>query len=527
MLGKFEKRIIRNTGATILASLFLVSGAAQAAPAGNAVNNAYAEAHRKLVSRNYADAARIFYQLASQSEGDIRLKSEFGLAESLKNLGYLHAASYFYLRISIQGANNPFFRNAMEQIGGINTASPLGRAAVAPLFSEKVQIDPISVPPGARGFYFFYKGLEAFEKERVDIARGEFQRVPENSPYFARAQYYLGVMSSISQQKDLDGAVRAFRTALRSSHRDNFRLLATLALARIHYERKEFRQSFEYYSQIPRDSDFWLQALFEGAWAFFLISKPNNTLGNIHTLHSPFFQQRFFPESYVLEAITYLKLCYFEKVDKALNSFQQRYKATFQDLNNLLKKYQGQPNAYFNLNAQYRSGGALREFPAAAEIVDSASRSDAFKEGNYVIKSIEREEKAIARAQGARWENSGLMEVLRGAFETRRNATIRRTGADLFSQSVQAFKYLKDLSDQTKLIHYERATAQTDTLRSKFNQEELQKDNNLWGEGMKPLNLAQQLEYWPFEGEWWEDELGGYVYNVASKCGTSDAKSTK
>ena len=112
-------------------------------------------------------------------------------------------------------------------------------------------------------------------------------------------------------------------------------------------------------------------------------------------------------------------------------------------------------------------------------------------------------------------------------FESRRNATIRRTGADLFSQAVQSFKYLKDLSDQTKLIHYERATAQTDTLRSKFNQETTQADVNIWGEGMKPLNLSQQVEYWPFEGEWWEDELGGYVYNVASKCGPAEAKPNK
>jgi hypothetical protein len=35
---------------------------------------------------------------------------------------------------------------------------------------------------------------------------------------------------------------------------------------------------------------------------------------------------------------------------------------------------------------------------------------------------------------------------------------------------------------------------------------------------MQKLNINQTLEFWPFEGEYWEDELGFYVYNMASRC---------
>jgi hypothetical protein len=41
---------------------------------------------------------------------------------------------------------------------------------------------------------------------------------------------------------------------------------------------------------------------------------------------------------------------------------------------------------------------------------------------------------------------------------------------------------------------------------------------------MQELNVTQDLEYWPFEGEYWEDELGGYVYNLDSKCNKKDDK---
>jgi hypothetical protein len=88
----------------------------------------------------------------------------------------------------------------------------------------------------------------------------------------------------------------------------------------------------------------------------------------------------------------------------------------------------------------------------------------------------------------------------------------------LFNQSVQQFRYLKDLSDQTRLINLEMYSGRTDQLRSKFNSENAVTDGTQWGDGMKPLNLKQELEYWPFQGEYWEDELGGYVYNIDSNC---------
>ncbi|MEY2987598.1 MAG: hypothetical protein RJB13_1119, partial [Pseudomonadota bacterium] len=49
-------------------------------------------------------------------------------------------------------------------------------------------------------------------------------------------------------------------------------------------------------------------------------------------------------------------------------------------------------------------------------------------------------------------------------------------------------------------------------------------DSSEWGEGMKELDLKRQLEFWPFEQEYWEDELGAYVYNIDSRCGGSKKK---
>jgi tetratricopeptide (TPR) repeat protein len=385
----------------------------------------------------------------------------------------------------------------------------------------------LQVPTGARGFYFFYKGLEAFDaggavsggiggERAIARAKSEFERVPTGTPYYARAQYYLGVIYTV--MKEPDAALGAFSRVIRTTSSESLKELATINIARVYYERKDYRKAFSFYSQIQRDSDLWLQTLFEGAWAFFMIQKHNNTLGNIHTIHSPFFSNRFYPETYILNAVTYLRLCRFQALRDQLRKFQERYKPTFADLNNLLKKYQNNPEAYFSLISKYRSTGKMGEYNAATEVVDSVSRSDAFKEAASVARGLEREA-AQLRAQGARWEMSGLADVLRTSYEARRKATVRTSGEILFTQTVQQFRYLRDLSDQTRLINLEMLSGRTDQLRQRYNPEQSSSDQTQWGEGMKPLNLKQEIEYWPFEGEYWEDELGGYVYNIDSKCG--------
>jgi hypothetical protein len=509
-----------------------------ALPARALAQNAYAEAQRTFQARDYVSSARLFYSLSIASQGDTRSKAEFGLAESLKKAGFPYGGAFFYSRIVAQGAKNDFFRFAIDNLGDANSRTPLGRAAISGIFAGK--IDPLQVPPGARGFYFFFKGLEAFDEggasaasgaggggtgmQAVARARSEFERVPSGNPYYPRAQYYLGVISAVL--KDSDGALGAFSRVIRTSSSDNLRQLATLGLARVYYERKDYRRAFSYYSQIPRDSDMWLQTLFEGGWAFFMIQRHNNTLGNNHTIHSPFFENRFFPETYILNAITYLRLCRYQALRDQLRKFQERYKPTFADLNNLLKKYQGNPEAFYSAVARYRSTGRLGEYNAATEVIDAVSRSDAFKEAAIVVRGLEREA-AQLRSQGARWEMSGLADVLRVSYENRRKATIRVAGEVLFAQAVQQFRYLRDLSDQTRLINLEMLSGRTDQLRARFNPEQQQNDGTSWGEGMKPLNLKSEIEYWPFEGEYWEDELGGYVYNIDSKCATAKAPAAK
>lgn len=474
-------------------------------------------------SGNYLGAARAYFDAMNASGGDARAKAEFGLAQSLKAAGLPYSASFFYGRVVSKGARNDLFRPALESLSDINAKIPLGRANIAGLFRAK--FDPLSIPPSAQGFYFYYKGLETFEsnptqKTNLLRAKSDLDRVPGSSPYYSLAQFYLGIIYSTLKNPEL--AVSAFKRAQSRSASRGVRELSTMNLARSYYELKSYRKAFEQYSRIPRDSDLWLQTLLEGAWAFFMIQKHNNTLGNIHTLHSPFFKDRFYPESYILQAITYLRLCRFESAKDSLKLFGKNYKNKFLDLNKLLKTYKRQYAGFYDVIAKYRNTKRVQDFSEAAEIADSVSRSDAFKEGQQVVRALDRE-RSILRSRSSRL-GEGMVTVLRKALEDLRLATAERTGQQGFDLAVQLFRYLQDLSNQVRLINMELLSGQTDALRSEYQGESFGSDSSEWGEGMKELDLKRQLEFWPFEQEYWEDELGAYVYNIDSRCGGSKKK---
>ena len=130
--------------------------------------------------------------------------------------------------------------------------------------------------------------------------------------------------------------------------------MSLLNIARVHFEKKRYTKSISFYGQIPRSSENWLEALWESSWAFFYMEKFNNTLGNIHTLHSPFFENRFYPESYILSAITYLRLCRYSSVKNSMGDFKKRYSPVFSDVKAMLKRYKGNPKGFYRLVHDYK-----------------------------------------------------------------------------------------------------------------------------------------------------------------------------
>lgn len=478
----------------------------------------YRAASQFFARRDYISAASAYFQAYGYPKGaGEKEKAEWGLAQSLQRLGFYYSASKYYSVIVRRGPtrSNIFFRKALEELGKINSTVNLGQSHVVQLF--KTRIDPAQVPGPARGFYFYYLGIEAFNRQKYEQAASYMNKVPSGA-YYLKAQFHLGVISNLrgAHSKAVGYFERVRSGAGQGENAEWIREQANLNLARVNYEQKKYPEALGYYAQIPRVSDNWLQALFEASWTFFMMQKHNNTLGTIHTIHSPFFENRFYPESYILQAITFLRLCRYKQVKLSLARFKGRYQGTFKDLSKLLDGKKSDSKGFFKLIYDYRVG-SLNDYKSAWAILDSLSRTDVYKEAGNTIRFSDAELARLTRYSG-RWGSSGLQDELGSFLRNKKTAAIKDAGKRLYDKAAGYYAYLKELSDQTIGINTEMVLGRVDQLREKMAPGTAPSKAQFIG-GLQPLSISQDLEYWPFEGEYWEDELGGYVYNLDSLCG--------
>ena len=136
------------------------------------------------------------------------------------------------------------------------------------------------------------------------------------------------------------------------------------------------------------DSEYWLDALFEESWAFFLADEFSRAMGNVHTLFSPYFEDSFYPEALVLKAVVFFTNCQMKNATAMVQQFHERYDPVQTKLDELLQKYKdneqffefleegarrrGEPAAR---GARHRGVGAVRSRGAREPRVRDAARA--------------------------------------------------------------------------------------------------------------------------------------------------------
>ena len=448
-------------------------------------------------------------------DGD-KIQAEFELASSLQTMKLFYSASYYFGQVLVNHSGpNPYRARALEALTKIDAEYPLGPSFMQSLLAKG--LDPNATPEASRAFFYYYLGKDQFAKSHWGEAKNAFARITLKSPFFVKASFHLGIIQALENEPAK--AIRSFHNVIRHANRlgnaEWLREQATINIARIHYEAKDFVRAIASYAKIPRNSDNWLTALFEASWAFFLMEKPNNTLGNIHTLHSPFFDNRFFPESYILQAVTFLRLCQFEQVKNSVDAFKTRYTPVLSELSKILDEAKTNPNKMVDWVRAYNSQ-SLQVYRNAWPIFDALARTDVARQMLSFVANVDKE-LLILEGTPEAWRSTGLRGTLNEFLNGKKAAIVKDAGRALYQESQFYLQYLSDLSEQTKLIHAELMLGKIEQLRRKLQIRTTPKKENFIG-GMQPLVIGQNLEYWPFEGEYWEDELGGYVYNIESQC---------
>lgn len=468
-----------------------------------------------------ASSLRLYEVLESgsypQSEADIH----YYLGRNLEALEMYHGAQYHYSSVVRKHPDSQYFEYSLPRLVAI--AEYTGDDTELASLISRGSITPDRAPRQAQDHLYFLEGVSRYKKEDLSGARAAFSQVDANSVLGMKAKYFEGVI--YNEQGKLKSAVRSFRDVYRADvdprtereAGDLSRLvdLALINIARIYYGIERFDEAAKYYDLVSRDSPYWGGSMFENAWANFMLNDLNKSLGLLLTVRSPFFRNDMYePESTVLRALTYFNLCEYKEVERILINFEDGYRPQYEEMRSFVEGYSSKEgrkiadeawDAYFGREKRdsVLPKGFFNRILHNQDLVG-------------VVRHLEvmDQEEALIDEQKDRWKQS-LSPYLKQILEQDRQRLKRRAGLLLLSEMASQANYLNDKLTQSEIIRFEVVDAQRVDYSYKASNVEL-------ADSASALDLdfatAVDFIYWPFNGEYWADELGYYQYTEQGSC---------
>jgi len=475
------------------------------------------DGERMLERTRNMEAAKLFLSFltldpAEDTDGYYRAKC--GLGKALFREKIYSGAAQPLLEVVMKGPEKPCFEEAFYMLRTLTQENGFAPPQLQDL--TQFYVENLSVT--FQDDFNYYLGKFFYDYHNLDLAFKYLDKVSKDSPQKAAALYLTGVAQIDPDVKKYRSAVENFQNAILTAERidetdPQIQELAYMALARIAYEATNYDGALFYYGKVPKLSPRRSTALFESSWTFFLKNDYNRAVGAFHSLHSPFYQQWYYPDLYILEATVYLNLCRFGDSKEALAAFKKAYL----DLQPLLEKYLNEttePKAYYEgVVSIYNRRGTGEDLGLPMAFVQAILNDITFHNNHRYITNLAAEEVALRTNVAALGE---FGTTVHDQVTSARENQIITAGIEVRDRLIKLNEDLTEWSIKADEIDFEIDGARAEEAKRKLiNPDYVPKGP---AQGTTLFVVADDWQYWPFEGEYWVDEIANYRSFLRSEC---------
>jgi TolA-binding protein len=522
----------------------------------------------------YVEAIRLFQNFIQKNNygptTDEYYNARYGMALALVKAGLYESAASMLLEIVLQGPDKTFFQAAFH-----NLVEMRKRVAYSPPDLE--QLTQFFVGNFSRGFqdkYNYFLGEFFYEGSNYSMALKYFGEVSTDSQLHAKARYLTGLVQVANQM--YKSAVQSFQEAVESQNRNKSEArvadMAYLALARIAYETGNYDGAILYYRKIPKNSPRLPDAFYEMGWTYFMKGDYSRAVGTFHALHSPFFDHYFYPELWILESTIYMNMCQYDRARLTLEMFKRHVSTKAIPLDQFIRNMRTQAEYYMAFVRIGNGQGGAYNLPMEL-MYPVMANADIYR----LYKTIAQVEKELKALTGVRGKLGSWGEETISMLENQKISRINEIGIkiqmafrniqkDLRDYQVKVTEIELDLN-QVEMEKIEQSTKEllaeqqlTDAVNGLVRMKEggrgeadlikfvgsdpifrLFKDKhfNALRKAQIPARVVEAIEdvvageenvggsttivgsdslEWPFEGDYWEDEIWGYRSFVKEEC---------
>ncbi|MEO0323138.1 MAG: tetratricopeptide repeat protein [Myxococcota bacterium] len=169
--------------------------------------------------------------------------------------------------------------------------------------------------------------VPTIDTTRLEEARRAFEAVPEGSPFYPQARYFIGVVHTL--RAEFPQAIEAFRRVLRAeaSTREQRDVvdLTQLALGRLYYETEQVEQAIEAYQGVPRTSQHIDTALYEISWAYIRLGDSTRAERALEVLAVATPDSSYIPDAQVLRGNLLLRNGRFDDSERVFREVREEF----------------------------------------------------------------------------------------------------------------------------------------------------------------------------------------------------------
>jgi hypothetical protein len=344
--------------------------------------------------------------------------------------------------------------------------------------------------------------------EDFGTAMAVVESVPASSLDYPDAQAMRGVILSVwgKHADALAPLVTAQAAGRQYDKTERFDDLLDLNIARAYYGASNWGQAMAYYAKVDRGSAYWPEANFERAWAHFRADDMQGAIALLHTHQSPFFDEWHFPEADLLRAYSLFLMCKFPEASSRIDRFINTYGPRKTTMDTVLTTVT--PREAYEDARRAREGQDTR---LPVSVLRSFTWEDRF---GQTVQSVDTADAEIKRLLGQSSQAFGIRA--NQWLAERRDARKEEAGTRVIAQVKRARDEITEMLTGVEITRLDLLNFETQLYEQAAQTGALEIGDKVGK--LRKIRKRRGSWVWPFEGEYWADELGWYRVDARPDC---------
>ncbi|QDK37326.1 lipopolysaccharide assembly protein LapB [Bdellovibrio sp. NC01] len=518
------------------------------------------------IQKKYELAMGLFAELMDDPEH--RIEALYNYAQTAKGMGLNSEFREYMIQVAKETKAKEWQQRATEAlVKNINVLEHSDIALIDPLVT-KYELDVTK-----NDDYQLTRAKYYSETNQLGMVEDALIYISEQSPRYPEALMLNSLLSY--RQGKVDEAIISLEKLMQITEPDKtaqIRSVGALTLARMQFQKSQYKDAFQSYLKVDKSNPLWLQAMIESAWTQILGEDYEGAAGNMFSLHTDFFKNAFVPESYVVRTVGYLNLCQYGDGAQVLNEMRQKYGPWKKKLeaynashksninyydtvkswirNSDLKEVDGLPRsfivelarhpAYMSVQKQINNYEdeigkfnrialnlikmerelLAKQNAANKELLDAKRRIAGNSPSEGAVQAVQTAEKKLLSyriqyhiANKARTSIKNLRAQGIARIEKEKDVLRQAAGKTLQSRFTEMYASLNKVLDQNDVLQYELYSGAGEHIRYQMAGGDVNDKERPELKVQKEKSLN-----WKFKGEVWEDEVGHYRSSLKNVC---------